>query len=59
MKNFIISILLTIIVLLIAPFEGEGIVNKIFFAVGFTFSMCTMLIIVDDLIEQLKERVRE
>lgn len=59
MKNFIISILLTIIILLIAPFEGEGIANKIFFAVAFTFSICTMLMIFDDLIEQLKESVRK
>lgn len=59
MKNLIISILLTIIILLVAPFEGEGIANKIFFAVAFTFSMSTLLMVFDDLIEQLKERVRE
>ena len=59
MKNFIISVLLAVIIFLVAPFEGEGVTNKIFFAVGFTFSFCTLLMIMDDLIKQAKERVRE
>lgn len=59
MKNLIISVLLAIIIFLVAPFEGEGVANKIFFAVAFTFSICTLLMIVDDLIKQLKESVRK
>lgn len=59
MKNFIISVLLAIIIFLVAPFEGEGVANKIFFAVAFTFSFCTLLMVVDDLIKQLKESVRK
>lgn len=58
MKNFIISVLLAIIIFLVAPFEGAGIYSKVFFAVAFTFLFCTLLMIVDDLIEQLKESVR-
>lgn len=57
MKNFIISVLLAVIIFLVAPFEGEGIYSKVFFAVAFTFLFCTLLMIVDDLIKQAKERI--
>lgn len=50
-KDLVISILVTVIIFLIAPFEGACIAEKVFFAMSFTVLLTVGLRFADYMIE--------